>query len=134
MLLIVKSGLMNLFKAPPSTDFGIILYHINLSICLKSIQVLCLKVLAMAEGNMDRKSKLEELIHRKRQEQEDEIQAARKRPRDDEIDNIDFGDDSDEDVNPSLHGAEETGVFGQESCITLVEVGRWVIITLLNDM
>lgn len=60
---------------------------------------------------MDRKSKLEELIHRKRQEQEDEIQA-RKRPRDDEIDNIDFGDDSDEDVNPTLPGVEETGVIG----------------------
>lgn len=91
-------------------------------------------MLTMAEGNMDRKSKLEELIHRKRQEQEDEIQAARKRPRDDEIDNIDFGDDSDEDINPSQHGAEETGVIGQETCITLVELGGWVIIILLSDI
>jgi len=63
----------------------------------------------MTEGNIDKKSKLEELIHRKRQEQEDEIQAARKRPRDEEVDNIDFGDDSDEDVSPTLPGTEETG-------------------------
>ena len=49
------------------------------------------------EGSAARKSKLEELILKKKQEQEEEKEALRqKRPREDEIDDIDFGDDSED--------------------------------------
>jgi hypothetical protein len=49
------------------------------------------------EGSAARKSKLEELILKKKQEQEEEKEALRqKRPREDDIDDIDFGDDSED--------------------------------------
>ena len=49
------------------------------------------------EGSAARKSKLEELILKKKQEQEEEKEALRqKRPREDNIDDIDFGDDSED--------------------------------------
>lgn len=52
----------------------------------------------MANDTVTKKGKLEELILKKRQQEEAEKEALRqKRPREDDIDQIDFGDDSDDD-------------------------------------
>jgi hypothetical protein len=67
----------------------------------------------MSNETATKRDKLEELVFRKRQQEEAEREASReKRPREEDIDDIDFGDDSDDDGSPGKGTSDIFTVVG----------------------